>query len=259
MVTDRSQGGSSINDGELELMVHRRLLGRDLRGVGEALNETAFEVGLVVNGKHFICIETDQEQDAVQWMRRTMQEKSFLQPSLFFFPTEQTKENWLNDGQKSYGALKQDLPDNVNILTLEQWNDQGDVLLRLEHLYDKDDAGGTMTEPATVNLSELFTEFVYAEAVEMTLGGNMELDDMERLHWTSAKYSHSHKGTHAMKQREFDGSTVELQPMEIRTFMLLKEASKSRAQELVSSADNLQPLNSYAGLIISFLLMTNIL
>ncbi len=190
MVTNRSQGRSSINDGELELMVHRWLLGRDLRGMGEAVNKTAFEVGLEVNGKHFICIETDQEQDAIQWMRRTMQEKSFLQPSLFFFPTEQMKEDWLNDGQKSYSALKQDLPDNVNILTLERWTDQGNVLLRLEHLYDEDDAGGDMIEAVTVNLSELFAEFVYAEAAKMTLGGNMELA-MERLHRTSAKYSQS--------------------------------------------------------------------
>jgi len=51
VLTDRSQGGSSINDGEIELMVHRRLLVDDGYGVAEALNETAFGSGLVVIGK----------------------------------------------------------------------------------------------------------------------------------------------------------------------------------------------------------------
>lgn len=39
LVNDRSQGGSSIHDGSLELMLHRRLLRDDGRGVEEALNE----------------------------------------------------------------------------------------------------------------------------------------------------------------------------------------------------------------------------
>ncbi len=34
-------GGASLDDGQLELMVHRRLLYDDSRGVGEPLNETA--------------------------------------------------------------------------------------------------------------------------------------------------------------------------------------------------------------------------
>ncbi|CAN0477443.1 unnamed protein product, partial [Hapterophycus canaliculatus] len=40
VLTDRAQGCSSLSDGELELMAHRRLLTEDQRGVGEALNET---------------------------------------------------------------------------------------------------------------------------------------------------------------------------------------------------------------------------
>jgi len=36
---DRAQGGSSINNGEVELMIHRRLTMDDNRGVEEALDE----------------------------------------------------------------------------------------------------------------------------------------------------------------------------------------------------------------------------
>ena len=40
VLNDRSQGGSSLKDGEIELMVHRRCLHDDAFGVGEPLNET---------------------------------------------------------------------------------------------------------------------------------------------------------------------------------------------------------------------------
>ncbi|KAG4070457.1 hypothetical protein HA402_005689 [Bradysia odoriphaga] len=47
VLTDRSQGGSSKIDGTLEIMVHRRLLNDDAKGVGEALNETAYGEGII--------------------------------------------------------------------------------------------------------------------------------------------------------------------------------------------------------------------
>ena len=40
VMNDRSQGGSSLTDGSIELMQNRRLLDDDWRGVGEALDET---------------------------------------------------------------------------------------------------------------------------------------------------------------------------------------------------------------------------
>ena len=49
--TDRAEGGGSLENGELMLMVHRRLLHDDSRGVGEPLNETGTTgLGLVVTG-----------------------------------------------------------------------------------------------------------------------------------------------------------------------------------------------------------------
>jgi lysosomal alpha-mannosidase len=45
VIPDRSEGGSSLFEGEIELMLHRRLLKDDMRGVGEALNETDFYDG----------------------------------------------------------------------------------------------------------------------------------------------------------------------------------------------------------------------
>lgn len=40
LMNDRAQGGTSLKEGELELMINRRCLYDDGRGVGQALNET---------------------------------------------------------------------------------------------------------------------------------------------------------------------------------------------------------------------------
>jgi len=39
---DRAQGGTSLKSGQIELMLNRRILNDDARGVGEPLNETGF-------------------------------------------------------------------------------------------------------------------------------------------------------------------------------------------------------------------------
>ena len=55
VMNDRSQGGSVLADGSVELMQNRRLLHDDGRGVGEALDETNGEsVGIQVNTRYFL-------------------------------------------------------------------------------------------------------------------------------------------------------------------------------------------------------------
>lgn len=57
IVTDRSEGGSSIKDGQIELMIHRRTLHDDARGVGEPLNETDSDgKGLRQTIRHYVVI-----------------------------------------------------------------------------------------------------------------------------------------------------------------------------------------------------------
>ena len=62
IMSDRSQGGSSIRNGEIEVMLHRRLLKDDFLGVGEALNEPGVDgKGLITRGKHHILLSTPKE------------------------------------------------------------------------------------------------------------------------------------------------------------------------------------------------------
>ena len=60
VLVDRTQGGTSRADGHIELMLQRRLVGDDDRGVAEILSEDStnrVEMGLLVNTIHTVVIQ----------------------------------------------------------------------------------------------------------------------------------------------------------------------------------------------------------
>lgn len=72
VATDRSQGDTSHKNGQIELMVHRQLLADDLKGVGEALNETSADgQGFVVTGVLHLLLDT--VEDSVVALRERVQ------------------------------------------------------------------------------------------------------------------------------------------------------------------------------------------
>ncbi|XVF54777.1 hypothetical protein PTKIN_Ptkin05aG0209000 [Pterospermum kingtungense] len=120
ILVDRSVGGSSIKEGQLELMLHRRLLHDDARGVGEALNETVCVQkkcsGLTVVGKYYLRI--DPLGKAAKWRRSFGQE--IYSPFLLAF-TEQEGDGWTNSHVSTFSAMEPSyaLPDNVAMITLQ--------------------------------------------------------------------------------------------------------------------------------------------
>ncbi|XP_063575291.1 lysosomal alpha-mannosidase isoform X12 [Pongo abelii] len=81
VLTDRSQGGSSLRDGSLELMVHRRLLKDDGRGVSEPLMENGS--GAWVRGRHLVLLDTAQAAAAGH---RLLAEQEVLAPQVVLAP-----------------------------------------------------------------------------------------------------------------------------------------------------------------------------
>ena len=80
IMADRSQGGTSLKDGAVEIMLHRRLLKDDSLGVGEALNETGVSgKGLVTRGKHLVFLSTPTESAR---LHRQQGELMMLQPTI---------------------------------------------------------------------------------------------------------------------------------------------------------------------------------
>ena len=220
VVNDRPQGGTSLKDGEIEVMIHRRLLYDDAFGVNEALNEEAFGAGLVAKGHHYIILGDDQAKSNEK--RRLLANEISSQPILVF-----TREIQ-NQLQKLVPISSQvfELPPNVNLLTFEPWFNasapDGPVqyLVRLEHLFEEGEHP-TWSQPATVSLSQMFapTGFNIGEVSfvkETTLGGNQWKEDLTRLDWKV-------KGEKLSSEKPAESSSedeVTLQPLQIRTFII---------------------------------------
>ena len=214
ILTDRSLGGSSLKDGSVEIMLHRRLLRDDQRGVGEALNEPGTTgKGLVVRGKLSVILAPPEDSAA---LHRVLGEEMLLSPIIAFSQNSLTVKQWLSKYQTVRDSLTRELPANVHLLTLETRNEQ--TLIRLEHQFEIDE-DAKLSQPITVSLEGLFKEFDIVNLTETNLSANQLLKDKKPLHW---KIKKERKPRHSVKKRNqsYVGPklTVELHPMQIRTF-----------------------------------------
>ncbi|KAK7350740.1 hypothetical protein VNO77_09651 [Canavalia gladiata] len=219
ILVDRAVGGSSIEDGQLELMVHRRLLQDDSRGVAEALNETVCIhdkcTGLTVLGKYYFRI--DPVGEGARWRRSFGQE--IYSPFLLAFT--ESEGNWSDSHVTTFSGIdpSYNLPDNVAIITLQDLGD-GKILLRLAHLYeigeDKD-----LSVKANVELKKLFPGKQINEVTEVSLSANQERAEMEkkRLVW---QVKGSPREPKVSRGGPVDPGKlmVELASMEIRTLII---------------------------------------
>ncbi|XP_058798756.1 lysosomal alpha-mannosidase-like [Phymastichus coffea] len=215
VLNDRAQGGSSLRDGELELMVHRRTLSDDGLGVGEPLNEKAYGSGLVARGRHLVLAGGPRERDRALLREKRQAAGLALRAWTFVAPTTRRFRQWSRLHRTTSGPVIGRLPDNVRILTLEPW-EGGQVLLRLEHLFERDESP-EYSRSARVDIDELFPEWRVLAVRETTLGANQYPGRVRHLSWTAASQRHSHGGAPAADTGSF---AVSLKPMEIRTFLL---------------------------------------
>ncbi|XP_076428082.1 lysosomal alpha-mannosidase-like isoform X2 [Peromyscus maniculatus bairdii] len=209
VVTDRSQGGSSLKDGSLELMVHRRLLVDDERGLVEPLMDSG--TGKIVRGRHLVLLSS--VSDAAE-RHRLLVEKEVLAPQVVLAQGDGIPYYSQAAPRMQFSGLRQDLPPQVHLLTLARWGPKM-VLLRLEHQFTvTEDSRGNLSSPVTLNLQNLFQVFTITDLQETTLAANQPLSRASRLKWITNTGPTSYPAP-----SKLDPTSVTLQPMEIRTFV----------------------------------------
>ncbi|KAL4856940.1 Alpha-mannosidase [Chlorella vulgaris] len=186
VLTDRSQGGASLQSGQMEVMLHRRTLADDARGVGEPLNETACGClacdcpGLVARGRHWLVLAPREEAAKP---RRTLQQELNDPPLLAFSAIPREVGSSGADGGRiglrrtfsiSEGHI---LHSNVHLLTLKDTGSS--YLVRLAHLYQEGE-DSILSRPTTENLNAVLQLLHYQEVREMSLTGNQLHADMQR-------------------------------------------------------------------------------
>ncbi|BDA45668.1 Lysosomal alpha-mannosidase [Coccomyxa sp. Obi] len=244
VVTDRAQGGSSLKPGQVEIMVHRRVFHDDARGVAENLNETMCGCtqcncpGLVTRGSHYLTL---QGPSTAASYRRTLQQL-VNDPLILTFGKASgagAAQTLPSSGMHTtFLADEAGLPKSVHLLTLKD-NGDGRVLLRLAHVYQVDEDSGE-DKNLTLDLNTLFKDLSFEAAEEVTLAAGKPLSQVDRLQWqvgeslsndtSTAPVTNFVKRTGLSCQTGCqDALQIELQPMEIRTFLLVPASAPSNS------------------------------
>jgi lysosomal alpha-mannosidase len=214
VVNDRSQACGSVADGELEVMLHRRLLHDDYRGVGEPLNET--EAVRTVHRLSFTSV-----QDAGRALRTTAYHIN-NPPVLLFANFAGNANAWFGSYNATYLPLVAALPPNVHLLNLRTLPLTGEVLLRVAHIYAVGE-DSALSKPAQVDLSSLFKHLRVTKISEMNLSANQLKSQVKRFKWKTASSSATTQDDEPRKEVSADLPIVDLRPMEIRTFIVRLE------------------------------------
>ena len=227
LVTDRSVGGSSLADGSIEVMVQRRILRDDFRGVDEALNETTLGVnpyppfgdatrqgdGIIIKGTHRIMI--GGVGDGAMLARLEM-DKMFASPLVFAASSPSSSRVPLRNF--SFMLLNETLPNNVMLITHKLLLEAPATtfLIRLGHQFGEGEEE-TFSKPVVVCLGRIVFPHFIVSITEMTLSGNQELES-----WAKLRINWNGGNMQARQPVACTGGScmVELKPMEIRTFQV---------------------------------------
>ena len=228
-VVDRSQGGSSLTDGALELMIQRRTLYDDARGVGEPLNETDIGItpnppygnaerlgdGVIVKGHHRLIV--GRGGSGASKMRVTM-DNVFSQPHLFV--ASATSATTVSFRQAKLSLLQSSLPDNIMVISFIALDEENTFLIRLGHQYGPNE-DKKLSRPVEVDIHNLFPSKKVVSMQEKTLSANQVRSDWEarRLQWDCSKGGgESHPPDEPSPSQ--DGRVI-LKPLEIRTYEIV--------------------------------------
>jgi hypothetical protein len=144
LLCDQARGVASLQDGEIEYMLHRRTSFDDGRGLGLPLNDTT-TVSVTIR----IILDTPERSTALRHPQSYL-----LNFPLDVFSVDVTQNNWKQltiDNVASYSklfatrytAVNHDLPQHVHLLTLQPHsrNEPNTALFRLYHMYEENEQG----------------------------------------------------------------------------------------------------------------------
>lgn len=238
ILCDRAQAAASLQSGEMEFMVHRRLLADDERGVNEALNETSGGLvgvypswtrqgqGIRVGGKHLLLLS--ELNQGMKELRMAMDRAFAPMEPLFSSSSSTTSQQTYSLG----AGLGAELPANVQLMTL-QWVPRADdgqqpntLLVRLAHQFAVGE-DVELSRPATIDLAQLLAPLrpITKTLVELNLSGNQQRGEMlkNKVNWDYSNGDDTNNKAPTPQIADGASSVVTLTPMEIRTFTIQVE------------------------------------
>jgi hypothetical protein len=223
VAVDRSEASGSLADGQLEIMVHRRLTHDDHRGVGEPLNEPGVDGrGLIIRGTHLLVAAPAAAAPAAY---KRLQLESLSRPTavkLFAGMATLSPPQWLASYTPSASILAAPLPASIHLTTVHVYN-ATNVLLRLTHVFEAGE-DAALSADVTLSLATLFAGKTVTAATEMTMPGSQPL---ARVPQTVYRTDGGASYTMPVVPPPPAGAalTVTLSAMQVRTWMCAWQAS----------------------------------
>jgi len=208
IVTAHSHGGSSLVPGEVELMVHRRLLRDDGRGVGQALDDPH-----EVTPRFFLIAANPNNSSALH--RRLANVVQYPMQS-FYLPLNNSFN--LNSTASTFAPLQADLPYNVRMISLKQRDSQTqEVIIRFMNIFEVGEST-VYSQPVSLDLSTLFAGYTLTNLEERTLTTALPATENIRPVWNTTVPvdrpvpDMAHR---ALTRRDY---VITLYPMQIQSF-----------------------------------------
>lgn len=209
VIADYSRATASLNDGELEFLVLRRLLYDDNRGVAQPLNEN---IRLLSTSRILL-------NDANVVAAARHQSIVHTHPPVVRFGKRSTN-SWKNDNVNT-------LPENVQLHSRQQVAD-GIFLVRLAHVYAVGE--GPLATSVTVPLSDVLpSHFNVQEVIETDINGVLRLESANAQRMTFsvcdaasgvARQGPGKISSSILPYSTKSNATVVLHPMDIRTYVI---------------------------------------
>ena len=211
---DRSVGGSSLENGQIEIMVHRRLFIDDMRGVDEPLDEKDMEgKPIVVRGTTWYAFH-DTLGSVPTSQLRPIVPLGQLEPAA----ANQLFTNFVN----LVPHVQVTHVHRVDVPELCKLGDHDCILLRIRNL--------DTTGDVKIDLRHVLRDRVTltVTATVLNAGKTVAAAAANKIHWTDKP--------HVDEDRD-EGMTVKLGPGEMRTFILETELAKSRGETASSTIE----------------------
>jgi len=220
VLPDRSHGGSSLRDGSVELMLHRRLLHDDNYGVGENLDETETistgEVrGLTIGGKQKLLLTASMSTYS---LARPAQSRVYATPHLSIATLTGPPKNYITHYATTMSLLQSALPVNVELATMQPFANGGSVLMRLVHLFGVGE-DGVLSQPVSIDLTKVFV-WKIVSITQVSLTATTPADSHKRLNWKIKSEDQQKNVNPDRVIGGLNGAQVLIAPAEVLTFVV---------------------------------------
>lgn len=190
VLTDRSHGVASLENGQIEFMMHRRTLQDDGRGLDRPLNDTS-----VIRPKMRLTLTSPKSSAPLRHTHTYL-----LNFPVEVFAVQQmvaSPRNFTQVYRTHYSPLRQALPPNLHLATLQAYDrDSTRNIIRFVNVFENDEINSVPRYNETLQVNQLFGRYNLLEWMETNLS-------------TSRVHS---KGTGSLQ--------VALPPINFKTFLM---------------------------------------